>query len=215
MKSIALVLAASAIATGCSVVDMHRVHGSGVSATRAVQTSAFKRIETNGAFDLEVQQASKSDLKVIGDDNIVKLVKFENRGDTLVVWVDENYSADSKLRIVASMPMVEGIQINGSGSATIKDVKGDKLELEINGSGDISAVGNVKEFSAKINGSGDIDGSGVESDAASAAISGSGTIKVYANKSLSAAVSGSGDILYKGKPQVSKSIDGSGEVVPM
>jgi hypothetical protein len=216
MKSAALLFIATAMASGCHfVMDKASIQGSGKSATRVVDMTGFSKIEANGAFDVEIRQGAKSELKVVGDDNLVKLVKFQNQDGVLTAGIDGNYSSKTGLKIIAVMPKVEGLTINGSGNGWLNDVQGDKLEMEINGSGEMKANGKVDNLAVQINGSGDIDASAVESKSASASISGSGSIRVNATNSLNAAVSGSGEVRYKGTPTVSKSVDGSGEIEPM
>jgi len=218
MKAIALVLIGIVASSGCKMVFGHHVQGSGKAGTRTVTVGSgktignFKRIHANGAFDVEVKQGPQSDIVITGDDNIISLVKLTLEGDTLVVDTKENYSTENKLKLSVTMPAIEGLEVNGSGDAIISGLSGGNTNLQINGSGDIKASGSATKIEAEINGSGDIDATEVTVEAAEASISGSGTIKINATKTLSASVSGSGDILYKGSPKVEQSVVGSGEV---
>jgi hypothetical protein len=103
---------------------------------------------------------------------------------------------------------------NGSGSIAINDVAKERLNLVINGSGDITAKGRVTQLGATINGSGDVHAADLKSERAAITVNGSGDAYVYATGVLSAKVCGSGHITYTGSPaEVQKSVTGSGGII--
>jgi len=218
MKWLFLIGAAAVMSSGCKVFHA-RIQGSGNVTTRSVavgkEIKPFTQIETNGAYELIVNQGPQSDLKITGDDNIVTAVKLTNEGDKLIIGMEDDYTSNNKLKIEVTMPTVAGIAINGSGSAKVAKVQGNDLQLAINGSGDMDVEGSVKSLDISISGSAEIDASNLQAADVQTSISGSGSIQTSAEKTLSASISGSGEIRYKGQPKVSKSIAGSGEVGPL
>jgi hypothetical protein len=221
MKALALVFVGIVASSGCKMICGTQIQGSGKPGTRNVTVGSgktigdFKRIEANGAFEIEVKQGPQSDIVITGDDNLVKIVELKLDGDTLKVGTTQDYSTHNKLKLSVTMPAIEGLQVNGSGDAIISGLSGGSSSLQINGSGEIKATGSATKIDAEINGSGDIDATGVTTEEAEASISGSGTIKVNATKTLDANVTGSGEIRYKGSPKVEKNVTGSGDVTPL
>jgi hypothetical protein len=73
--------------------------------------------------------------------------------------------------------------------------------------------GSAASVSARISGSGNADCSKLICDEARAQISGSGNIKLNANKSVDAQISGSGNVTYRGvAADIKKHVSGSGKV---
>ena len=98
--------------------------------------------------------------------------------------------------------------------SNIIDFKNDNLSLNISGSGDITANGEVQTLIAKISGSGDIISAELISKSATITINGSGDAKIWASDSISAQINGSGDIEYYGNPiNVKSKINGSGDII--
>jgi hypothetical protein len=87
------------------------------------------------------------------------------------------------------------------------------LTLDIEGSGDVEAVGRTQMLNATIEGSGDFNLRGLYARDARVRIDGSGDATVAVSGFLDASVSGSGDIRYAGRPaQISVHRGGSGSV---
>ena len=75
-------------------------------------------------------------------------------------------------------------------------------------------VGTIYKYAnIKISGSGDVDMANIKTDYVSTKTSGSGTITVWADKTLDINISGSGNVYYYGNPIVNTSISGSGRVI--
>ena len=88
------------------------------------------------------------------------------------------------------------------------------MKMNISGSGDITANGDVQTLKAKINGSGDILATKLKSKSATIEINGSGDAIIWADNSIIAKINGSGDIKYYGNPtNVESNINGSGDII--
>lgn len=103
------------------------------------------------------------------------------------------------------------VVLDGSGDIDLK-CKAQNLRSELEGSGDIDLEGVADYHHIVLDGSGDVNAYGLEADDAKADLDGSGSIKLYARKSLEANLDGSGYISYKGEPKVEASLDGSGNI---
>lgn len=89
---------------------------------------------------------------------------------------------------------------NGSGSIQLGNVRGERINVAVNGSGHISASGRVQRLDANVNGSGDINLAALSSDVAYLASNGSGDIDVSVLSEVNARASGSGRITVHGDP---------------
>ena len=112
-----------------------------------------------------------------------------------------------------ALPQAPAVKIKGSGDVTLIDLQQAELDLEIEGSGDITAYGHVAHLDVQIAGSGDVDASELVADRASLSVAGSGDIEAFIRSEVRARVVGSGDILVRGNPpRRDHSVAGSGKI---
>ena len=99
-----------------------------------------------------------------------------------------------------ALPEFPAIKIKGSGDVTLLDLQQDALDLEIPGSGDITASGHVARLHVQVVGSGDVDASALIAESADLSAAGSGDIDAFVRTEVRARVAGSGDIVVRGNP---------------
>lgn len=104
------------------------------------------------------------------------------------------------------------IEVTGSGDVKLSSLKAKSLSVNIRGSGDVAASGQVGAQDIAIAGSGDYAGNDLQSQTSAISIKGSGDAAVWATDALAVSIAGSGDVSYRGQPKLSQSIAGSGEV---
>jgi hypothetical protein len=141
-------------------------------------------------------------------------------------------NAFDSIRYTLTLPLIDALELVGSGDADVDFGGAESVEVQVDGSGDVRAVGidaeavrvgisgsgdaevsgaaDDGEFA--IGGSGDLDASGLLVSTGSATVSGSGELSVHAVDSLDASIAGSGDISYAGSPRLSSDVSGSGSV---
>lgn len=118
-----------------------------------------------------------------------------------------------KVVVGVALPEAPAVKIKGSGDVTLLDLRQAGLDLEIEGSGDITAYGQVAHLEVEIAGSGDVDASELIADRASLSVAGSGDIEAFIRSEVRARVAGSGDILVRGNPpHRDHSVAGSGKI---
>lgn len=164
--------------------------------------------------------------------NIADVIETSVEGDQLSIVSKQRFRATKPINIVLSVRSISSIRVDGSGDInTINTIKGDDLNLNINGSGNIDISAEVTDLHSKINGSGDIkitgkvsthkgqiNGSGnflgteLLSEETKININGSGDAKINAGSLLDVTIVGSGNVSYKGTPTIRTKITGSGEV---
>jgi hypothetical protein len=141
-------------------------------------------------------------------------------------------NAFDSIRYTLTLPLIDALELVGSGDVDVDFAGAENVEIEIDGSGDIQAVGiDARGVRVDISGSGDATVSGAADDgeftivgsgdldaselrvgAGAAEVSGSGDLSVHAVDSLDASISGSGEIRYEGSPRLSSDISGSGNI---
>lgn len=218
--------------TSCS--DLLGVKGKGdlVTEVRNV-TPGFHAVDiaTNGQLELRVDSVYYVEVRC--EETIIAYLETINDKGVLKIHFDRDVYDVDHLKIIASAPSWDGIDISGSVDVVVPDpISGDKLDLSISGSGDmqifnadfnevdgtITGSGNIvvdgiaDHLQCTISGSGNFDALDCPVLTADVTITGSGNVRVDVSETLKVTISGSGDVEYRGNPVVTKNITGSGSV---
>jgi hypothetical protein len=215
------------------------ITGSGKRITETREVSGFDEVVLAGSGELYIEQGPKEALSVEVDDNVMKYVKTEVKGNSLVLGFKDNVSVSLGQPIIFRLTVrdITSVTLAGSGKVAAKALETDKLTINLPGSGEmafdkvdtttlhvtIAGSGNIKVAggtadSEEINmlGSGDFDARSFQVKDASATIAGSGNIDVRASGKLTAKVLGSGNIRYYGSPAtIDMDTAGSGNIQKM
>jgi hypothetical protein len=220
--------------TGC--IDFGPgIVGEGEMIKRTVDLPTITGVKSGIGGDIIIREkkGGSQEVKLFGQANILDNLELKVKNGILNILYKQNVRSYEELRIELSISTFNYVGLNGSGSITTPPTFADldRLDVElngsgeillkaeakniiaaVNGSGDIILFGLADRLKAEINGSGDIQAFGLDVDEVNASVSGSGDIEVSPKQSLDAQVFGSGDILYKGEPDITKNIRGSGEI---
>lgn len=223
MKKIDIILAVlfSAFFTGCSTTKC--ITGAGKVMQEIRSLEPFNSIVLDGSYDVHISYDSIQKIEVRDYENIIDLLSTTVEdgvlkiGDSYSVGRSEKCISQSKGEIFIAIPLINGINIIGSGNIIIDSFIFKDFKASISGSGDIFFKGNstAEKFKASISGSGDINAVNLKSNECELKIDGSGDIKVNALKQMKVEISGSGDVYYIGNPVVSSKVSGSGSVMPI
>ncbi len=187
--------------------------GSGVLESVDLDLDNFTKIKTSGSSDIYITLGEKQEVTITFDDNLIEMMKTRVRGKTLKIGSKSSFRSDYNCRFDITIKSLEEISLSGSGKVFIENMNGDFLEVQISGSGEVYAKGEVEELDIRVSGSGSVDSRELKADDVSVSVSGSGGALVYASNSFDGNVSGSGDIRYFGNPGiVDKSVSGSGSI---
>jgi hypothetical protein len=224
--SVIVVLLALAIIIGCDVAaaaghrrtsisfggsDMEK--GSGRVVTEERDIGSFDRIESNIGADITVSIGATQSVSLTYDDNLIGYVTTKVRGKRLVIESSRSFSSSRDCRIKVVVPQLNEVTVGGSGRIEVVGLDADRFSVQIDGSADVIAGGEVGELMIEVNGSGNVDTRDLVAEEATVEINGSGDVNVMARDYLTATVNGSGDIIYSGNPsQVVKNVEGSGRI---
>jgi predicted small secreted protein len=228
-----LALATAIMISGCSTV-----RGSGQIVTEERSISEVNRVELASIGRLEITQGSPAKLTVQADDNLMKYITTEVKGNRLVISVKPSgiplVTIDPSQTIVYKLQLPEptaiglsgsgevvadaldvpefNVNISGSGKAAITDLRSDSFSYELSGSGKAETTGEVDHEDVNISGSGRLTAGDLKASSASISISGSGDATVWAVDRLNVSISGSGTVKYYGSPNISEQVSGSGNL---
>lgn len=186
---------------------------------RRINATGFKGVSLEGSMNVVIDQAPNTlviakgsyealeelDIKV--DDGVLRLRQKDRKGVRVT-------TKNQRVTILIRMPALDSFSLAGAGNVTLNNLKANKLDIDIAGSGNVSATGTCNELEIDIAGSGDITAQNFKCRKVSISVAGSGDASVYADSSFSANIMGSGDINVYGNPKArSKRVLGGGKIV--
>jgi hypothetical protein len=120
----------------------------------------------------------------------------------------------SSLEVRMTGPQLDGIALNGSGSVTLENIAQESLDIDLLGSGSITASGRVERARLDILGSGSARLGDLVIQDLDARILGSGDADVAPTGTVTASIFGSGNLVLHTNPaRVSSRVLGSGRVI--
>lgn len=213
LRITAFILAAAVLALSISACGITFDEGAYTQQNRDV--GKFDRIEVHGSAEVVVRSGPGGVLTVKGGRHRVADLTTQVEAGTLVIAEGDSAGidlSDGHATVVVRAPALEAVRLDGSGDLSLDGVRGRRLEVEVNGSGEVRARGRVAALEAEVDGSGSLDFGALDAGAASLEIAGSGDADVDARHRLDVDLRGSGDVHYSGDPLLSQSVTGSGSV---
>mgnify|MGYP001819529312 FL=1 len=133
LVSLCLITGAATLAvTACTPFDREAVRGSGEVTTRDYDVSDFDRIRVGRALDIEIVPGDTHSVELIADDNIMRYITVDQRGDTLVLDVDDDVSLRRVThRFEIAVPELERVELHGASKANVTATR--QLEAELSG----------------------------------------------------------------------------------
>ncbi|MBE0392339.1 head GIN domain-containing protein [Flavobacterium sp. PL002] len=211
------------------------IKGNGKIVTEKRSTANYDQIRVGGFFDVELVSGKEGAITIVGEENILPLVRIEVENGVLLIYTEKNKSINTSKKLLITVPFesISDVSLGGSGSITTKStIKTTKFsvklsgsgdinltldvndaEVNISGSGDVNLKGKATNYDGKLSGSGDLNTYELNAENANAVISGSGNIQLFCSNNLIARISGSGSINYKGNPKTKDTkVSGSGSI---
>jgi hypothetical protein len=186
---------------------------SGPMKTEERSLTAFSSITLAAPVEMSFTAGARPRLVVSAPADVLPLLSTTVEGGRLVVKLTGSVVLHDPIRIEASGPVLESVDIAGAGDLRATGITGRLLRVEVSGSGNVIASGRAERVEARISGSGAVDVSTLQARDLAVEVSGSGDVKAYASQAAQVAVLGSGDVRVWGKPaQRSVNRLGSGQV---
>lgn len=192
-------------------------------------------VELSGPIDLTLRYGQVPSLVVSGEQRLLGNVETVEDGGVLHIGTRGIVLRHSRpLQATLVLPSLTRLTINGSGDSKIDGFSGDRIELQLDGSGTTKFNGRYREISAILHGSGDLELEIGNSDKIVTEVNGSGQLTLVGGakdfrgtlrgsgeidaRHLRADVVaidqvGSGDSTVNARNSVTASISGSGDIV--
>ena len=182
---------------------------------------AFDGVNVAGPFNVIFEQGEGCTVRVDGTtEQLEKMTIYVKEGELIIDQrKNEPKGTFDGMRVFVSAPMIDGINIAGSGTVTVsKTLAVNDIQLEIAGSGDITiAQLTCNDLDIDIAGSGDVTLGMVQAAKVKNDIAGSGGIDIagLTCKTVNNDIAGSGDITLSNLKvdNVKTDIAGSGDVI--
>jgi hypothetical protein len=219
-----LVLAFLLIGLSYSMLRAQGISGPSNPAGRMLQSETrslgkgVRAIDLGGPIDLTLRQGAVASLVVRGEQRLLGNIDTTTADDgTLHIdTVGMLLHHRQPLQVTLVLPSLEDINVRGSGDSTINGFSGERIDVQLNGSGNVKFNGRFRQVKAAIHGSGELEMNGGASDKVEAAVIGSGKLTVVGSSQLfKAELTGSGDIdaRHLGADSVNLQLMGSGDAV--
>ena len=176
----------------------------------------FKGVVVHGAANLTVEAGKSYSLKVYGDPRFIDRVTSRVVDGELRLDLKEQSRTklDEEDRVVVTLPVLESFRGEGAGLMRLKNVRGERLDVDYRGAGRLLVDGEVRELRLHAQGVGEVDTRDLRAQDANVRFEGIGSVEIYAKGKLNADVRGMGNLTYHGNPRVvNKSVAGIGSVV--
>jgi hypothetical protein len=192
---------------------MTSAFASAAEQTRAMP--AFNGISAQGPINIVVEVGKAQSLVLKGDNRFLSRAMTRVVDGKLVITFPkgEENEINSDWTIKVSMPALTSFQVEGAGSAELKNINSDSIDIGFQGAGRLVASGKVRQLKLNAQGIGDVDTKALLAQDANVNFEGIGAVKVYASQKLDASVQGMGSLNYYGNPRlVHKKVEGIGSV---
>jgi hypothetical protein len=219
MKNLFLIFSIALIAslTACDDDWVECYRGNGIYSEEQVSIDNFESIKIESSIDVELVPDTANFAIISGDDNLIDLVSTRVIGNKLSIDYREDINCvrpTQKTVMELHYTNLNEIIIDGSGDVFgLDSIINDRLDIKINGSGNIQLEANIQSLLIEIDGSGDveIDGKG---NSGFVLIEGSGNVDLYdyEMRELGIEINGSGDTRAFVQDQLQVWINGSGNV---
>lgn len=203
------------LSAGCRFnFNVETVAGSGTIKTEQREASGFTAIQLDGVGRVVVTLADKESLAITTDDNLLPLIESSVSDGTLYLSIKDsaNLQPTDAIEFAVEVKSLDQLTLNGAGHIRAAGVQSSRLDVEVNGVGDVRVAGSVQELRVRLAGTGGFQGDSLAAKNASVSLSGTGDIRVRATDTLDIELSGTGSVTHSGGAKVTQSNTGTGDI---
>lgn len=196
------------LATGCR----DQVEGSGQSMTEQRDVAPFTELSVRGAVQAQVRIGQPQSVSLIGDDNVIRVIKTEVRDGRLTVQPEKSYNSNVPLRLEIVVPDLDWVAVSGASTVTVSGVDVEEMTLRVSGASTVQVSGSAGEVDAEASGASRIRLQDLSAREAEVDATGASTIEVTVSERLTGSASGASTVTYAGNPDVRVSTSGGSNV---
>jgi hypothetical protein len=198
--------------------------GNGTIRTESRKIAAFSEIDASGGVALVIRKGEPS-LIIAGDENLLKLIRTEVKGQTLVIaQTESNLRPTRQIEITLTTPNLKAVDASGGVHITLESGADPSLKLDFSGGVEFNAsalevtmldvhssggvqlklAGKAKEVRYDLSGGVGVDARNLDTAKVSIDASGGCELKVRATESISGEASGGVSVRVAGNPPRSR-----------
>ncbi|MYM72049.1 DUF2807 domain-containing protein [Duganella sp. FT109W] len=181
--------------------------------TRKIDAMATS-VELSGPIDLILTQGQNASLKVRGEQRSLANIETVQDGRDLHIGTKGMLlNPRHRLQVELVLPSLEELMVSSSGDTKVSGFNGERLELQLHGSGNVTFNGRYRSLAAGAHGSGNLNLNAGSSENVELEMVGSGQITASGScKTLDAQLTGSGDLdaRHLAADKVTVNLKGSG-----
>lgn len=153
-------------------------------------------VDLAGPIDLTLRYGPAASLEVHGEQRLLGNVETAQDGSTLHIRTRGIVLRHNRpLEAVLVLPTLASLNVTGNGDSNVDGFSGERIEVNLAGSGSIKFNGRFQKVVAGLHGTGDLEVTGGNSDSVVADVMGSGHMTLLGScKTLSATSTGSGEL---------------------
>lgn len=178
------------------------VKGNGDLRTERRPVSGSSALSISGPLQVEVRVGAAAGLEIIGDSNLLSLVRTESssNSDGQKIWIDEKFQSENPIRVIYTVPNLQNINASGSGRLMVNGLNGTFINVKNTGSRSIVLEGQVAQLDISSVGSGRINATALTSKDANVQVQGSGSLNLgmVSGNELKVSIHGSGSVNASG-----------------
>lgn len=182
---------------------------------QARSAPAFTSIQLKGPISIDVQAGKAQGITVRGTPKFVAMVVTEVVDGELRVYLRDKdvKKMNGDPRVIVTVPALRAFNMEGAGETVLRDIRGERFEVNYRGAGSMTISGAVKQLNLQAQGVGEVDARKLIAQDADVNFQGIGSVQIHVSGKLDARVNGMGELSYYGHPRtVNKSVSGIGSV---
>lgn len=163
--------------------------------------------------NVHITQGSTQSLVIEGQANLLPHLNSSINNEVLLLTFSECIESGMIFEVYITVTDLQAISLSGLGDISFEnEIVSSRLELVINGQGNMDLRGAADTVDIVLAGQGSIKGFDLISDYCEILIAGLGDVEITANEELFVIINGQGNVYYKGMPAVVSEINGLGTV---
>lgn len=153
-------------------------------------------IDVSGPINLTLRQGPVPALEVRSEQRLLANIDTSIEGDRLHIGPRGILLRHrTPIEVLVTLPELEQLGVTGSGTHTVSGFAGDRINLTLDGAGNMRFNGRYRDIITALHGSGDLELTGGNANRVEAEVAGSGNLTlVGASRDLAARLHGSGDL---------------------
>lgn len=188
------------------------VYGNGKTKKVFKKIKAFNKLSAEGAYQLEYEASNEYSVEIEAEENIIPVITMHVNGGMLAISSSRPIVIKEPIIVRLKAPWLDEVSLSGVDSAKFRRLNTKRLTINMGGTSDFYADGEVQSIHLEIQGLGNANLQKLKTDSASVKIIGSGDAALSVSKELNVSISGVGDVTYFGSPVITKEIVGLGNI---